>query len=61
MIAVGAESEGQLARRGAETLAERLDTEPVLFPSNHGGFLGGEYGWTGEPDAFAATLREIVE
>jgi hypothetical protein len=24
------------------------------------GFLGGEYGQTGEPDAFAATLREVL-
>jgi hypothetical protein len=30
--------------------------EPVIFPSNHGGFLGGEYGQTGEPDAFACKL-----
>ncbi len=27
---------------------------------DHGGFLGGEYGQTGEPDAFAATLREVL-
>jgi hypothetical protein len=32
----------------------------VTFPSHHGGFLGGEYGWPGEPDAFAATLREVL-
>ena len=30
------------------------------FPSDHGGFLGGEYGQTGEPDAFAAKLREVL-
>jgi len=30
-------------------------------PSNHGGFLGGEYGQTGEPEAFAATLRQVLE
>ena len=33
----------------------------MIFPSNHGGFLGGEYGQTpGEPDAFAAKLREVL-
>jgi hypothetical protein len=32
----------------------------VLFPSGHGGFLGGEYGQTGEPEAFAARLREVL-
>jgi hypothetical protein len=30
------------------------------LPGDHGGFLGGEYGQTGEPDAFAATLREVL-
>ena len=33
---------------------------PVVFPSGHGGFLGGEYGQSGEPDAFAAKLREVL-
>jgi hypothetical protein len=41
-------------------VADRLGTEPVIFPSNHGGFLGGEYGQTGEPDAFARRLREVL-
>ena len=31
-----------------------------MFPSDHGGFLGGEYGQTGDPDAFAARLREVL-
>ena len=50
----------ELAHRGAEAVAERLGTERVIFPSDHGGFLGGEYGQTGEPDAFAAKLREVL-
>jgi pimeloyl-ACP methyl ester carboxylesterase len=60
VLAVGAESEGELAHRGGEAVAERLGTEPVTFPSNHGGFLGGEFGFKGEPDAFAVTLREVL-
>jgi pimeloyl-ACP methyl ester carboxylesterase len=60
VIAAGAESEGEMANRGAHAVAERLGTEPVIFPSHHGGFLGGEYGWAGEPDAFAAKLREVL-
>ena len=60
VIAAGEESEGQLANRGAFAAAERLGTKPVSFPSDHGGFLGGEYGQTGEPDAFAAKLREVL-
>jgi pimeloyl-ACP methyl ester carboxylesterase len=60
VVAVGAESEGQLARRGGEAVAERLGTAPVVFPSDHGGFLGGEYGQTGQPEPFAARLREVL-
>ena len=60
VIAAGAESDGEMACRGAFAVAERLGTAPVIFPSNHGGFLGGEYGQTGDPDAFAAKLREVV-
>jgi pimeloyl-ACP methyl ester carboxylesterase len=59
--AVGAESEGELAHRGGLAVAERLGTEPVTFPSNHGGFLGGEFGFNGDPDAFAIALREVLE
>jgi pimeloyl-ACP methyl ester carboxylesterase len=61
VIAAGAESEGEMANRGAHAVAERLGTEHVIFPSHHGGFLGGEYGWSGEPDAFAAKLRDVLE
>jgi len=60
VMAAGAESEGELAHRGAEAVAERLGTKPATFPSGHAGFLGGEYGQTSEPDSFAATLREVL-
>jgi hypothetical protein len=60
VMADGVESDGELAHRAAIAVAEQLDLEPVTFPSNHGGFLGGEYGQTGDPDAFAATLREVL-
>ncbi len=59
--AAGAESEGELANRGAHAVAERLGTEVAVFPGNHGGFMGGEYGQPpGEPEAFAAKLRQIL-
>ena len=60
ILAAGEESEGEMANRGAHAVAERLGTQPVAFPSNHGGFLGGEYGQAGQPDAFAAKLREVL-
>ena len=60
VLAAGVESEGQMAYRGAVAAAERLGIEPTPFPSDHGGFLGGEYGQAGDPDAFAAKLREVL-
>jgi pimeloyl-ACP methyl ester carboxylesterase len=60
VIGAGAESDGEMAHRAALAVAERLGTEPVIFPSHHGGFLGGEFGWRGEPEAFAATLRRVL-
>ena len=61
VIAAGTESEGEMANRGAHAVAERLGTEPEMFPSHHGGFLGGEYSWRGEPDAFATKLRNVLD
>ena len=60
ICAAGAESEGEMANRGGRAVAERLGQQPVIFPSHHGGFLGGENGWAGDPDAFAAKLREVL-
>ncbi len=57
VIGVGEESEGQLARRGGEAVADRLGIQPIVFPSGHGGFLSGGYG---KPDEFAAKLREVL-
>jgi hypothetical protein len=32
-----------------------------MFPSGHGGFMGGEYGQPpGDPEGFAARLREVL-
>lgn len=59
VMAAGGE-EGTMANRGAYGVAERLGTSVVVFPSGHGGFLGGEYGQMGEPDAFAAKLRDVL-
>jgi pimeloyl-ACP methyl ester carboxylesterase len=61
VVAAGAESQSEMANRGAHAVADRLGSSPVTFPSGHGGFLGGEYGQTGEPEAFATTLREVLD
>ena len=61
VLAIGETSNGNLAQRGGEAAAERLGTEAVRFPGDHGGFMGGEYGQPpGEPEAFAAKLREVL-
>lgn len=60
VLAAGVESEGEMANRGAYAVAERLGTKVVVFPSGHGGFLGGEYGQMGEPEPFAAKLRDVL-
>jgi pimeloyl-ACP methyl ester carboxylesterase len=60
VIGVGAQSGAILAGRAAMAVAERLGTSSVTFPGGHDGFLGGEYGSTGEPDAFAARLRTVL-
>jgi pimeloyl-ACP methyl ester carboxylesterase len=60
VLAVGAGSGETMAARGSRTVAERLGIEPEVFPGDHAGFLGGEYGQTGEPDEFAARLRDVL-
>ena len=60
VIGVGAQSGQGIAGRAGLAVAERLGTPPVTFPGDHGGFLGGEHGQTGEPDAFAATLHKVL-
>ena len=49
-----------MAHRGAVAVAERLGSAVAAFPGDHGGFQGDEYGHRGQPDAFAATLREVL-
>jgi pimeloyl-ACP methyl ester carboxylesterase len=61
VVAVGEQSNGNLAQRGGEAAAQRLGVEAVRFPGDHGGFMGGEYGQPpGQPDAFAAKLHEVL-
>ena len=60
--AAGAESDGEMASRGAHAVAERLGSDAGRSSrATTAGFLGGEYGQTGEPDAFAAKLRDVLD
>jgi pimeloyl-ACP methyl ester carboxylesterase len=61
VIAAGIESADTITGRTSAAVAEALGQPLTTFPSNHGGFLGGEYGQTGEPEAFAAKLHEVLD
>jgi pimeloyl-ACP methyl ester carboxylesterase len=61
VVAVGEESLDTFTGRTAVAAAERLGQQPTVFPSHHGGFLGGESGYAGQPEAFAHTLREVLD
>jgi pimeloyl-ACP methyl ester carboxylesterase len=53
IVAVGATSGSEIARRCAEALAERLGPSPIVFPGDHGGFMA-------DPVAFARTIRQVL-
>jgi pimeloyl-ACP methyl ester carboxylesterase len=61
VIAVGEESEGTFTGRTAVATAEQLGQQATVFPSHHGGFLGGEFGYAGQPEAFARKLRDVLD
>jgi pimeloyl-ACP methyl ester carboxylesterase len=61
VVAVGEESVNVYTGRAAIALAKQLGQEATVFPSHHGGFMGGEFGYAGQPEAFAAKLREVLD
>jgi pimeloyl-ACP methyl ester carboxylesterase len=61
VVAVGEESAGTYTARTAEGMAALLGRKATVFPSHHGGFLGGEHGYAGKPAEFAARLREVLD
>ncbi|WP_433616135.1 alpha/beta fold hydrolase [Dactylosporangium sp. CA-139114] len=60
VVGVGEESAQTYTARTAEGVAALLGQEVTVFPSHHGGFVGGDSGYAGKPAEFAATLREIL-
>jgi pimeloyl-ACP methyl ester carboxylesterase len=60
VIAVGEESMGTFTGRTSVATAERLGQRATVFPSHHGGFLGGDSGYPGQPEAFARKLRDVL-
>ncbi|MFI7070806.1 alpha/beta fold hydrolase [Micromonospora sediminicola] len=60
VVAVGEESAGTYTARTAAGTAAVLGQEATVFPSHHGGFLDGRFGYGGKPEEFAARLREVL-
>ncbi|WP_069165786.1 alpha/beta fold hydrolase [Nocardia altamirensis] len=61
VVAAGIESKGTFTWRTSVAMAELLGQELTVFPSHHGGFIGGEYGYAGQPEAFADKLHEVLD
>lgn len=60
VVAVGEESQGTLTARTSTATAELLGQQVAVFPSHHAGFVGPEFGYPGQPEAFARRLREVL-
>lgn len=61
VIAVGEESKGTFTERTSLATADRLGQQATVFPSHHGGFMGAESGYPGQPEAFARKLRDVLD
>jgi len=61
VIAVGEESKDVLTGRTSVVTAELLGQQVSVFPSHHGGFLDGQFGYAGKPDEFAHRLRQVLD
>jgi pimeloyl-ACP methyl ester carboxylesterase len=61
IVGVGKTSRQTMAARGGRSVAAAVGVGVTEFAGDHGGFLGGEFGQTGEPDAFAADLHAALD
>jgi pimeloyl-ACP methyl ester carboxylesterase len=61
VIGVGEESDGVFTGRTSAATADLLGQQPTVFPSHHGGFVGGDTPYAGKPEEFARTLRAVLE
>jgi pimeloyl-ACP methyl ester carboxylesterase len=60
VIAVGEESLDVFTGRTSAATAALLGQQATVFPSHHGGFMGGDSRYAGQPEAFASRLREVL-
>ena len=60
VIAVGEESMGTFTGRTSVATATLLGQQATVFPSHHGGFVGGDTPYAGKPEAFARKLCDVL-
>jgi pimeloyl-ACP methyl ester carboxylesterase len=60
VIAVGEETGNAFTARTAIHTAKLLGQEATVFPSHHGGFMDGTFGYAGKPEEFGVKLREVL-
>jgi pimeloyl-ACP methyl ester carboxylesterase len=63
VLGVGEETGDTITARTTRGVADRLGVEPVVFPSHHGGFVGGgpENPYAGKPEEFGVVLRRVLD
>ncbi len=61
LVAVGEESWDVFTGRTARAAAELLGQQVTVFPSHHSGFMDDEFGYPGQPEAFARRLEEVLD
>jgi hypothetical protein len=61
VIAVGEETGRSFTGRTSVAMAELLGQQATVFPSHHGGFVGGGSPYAGQPEAFARKLHEVLD
>jgi pimeloyl-ACP methyl ester carboxylesterase len=61
VIAVAEESGNAFTGRTSRAVAELLHQQATVFPSHHGGFAAADSGYPGRPEAFARTLRGVLD
>ncbi len=60
VIGVGEESDGIFTGRTSAATAALLGGQVTVFPSHHGGFVGGDNPYAGKPEEFARTLAAVL-
>jgi pimeloyl-ACP methyl ester carboxylesterase len=61
VVGVAEESGNTFTGRTSHGIARLLGQEATVFPSHHGGFVGGDGPYAGQPEAFARTLRDVLD